>query len=503
MSPIGQAFRNYCRMYPALINNTAIDWFLGWPEDALTEVALKFIGQMGLEPEIHQGLAVTCSYAHSTCGDSALSMQETLKRVFYVTPTNYVELLKGYGQILKDKRERVDNQRTKLRNGLDKLDQARQTVEKMAAEAEIKRIDVSKAQKAAEDLVINIAKERKIADEKQVHIEGETVKIEKEKEETIELAADADRELKKAEPALLEAQKALEGLDKKYIAEIKAFTSPPPAVETVMSAVMIVLSKNPDWASVKKELTDSAFVKKIMDYDMDNISPVVMKKIEKYTKMENFQPQIVAKTSIAASMLCMWVRSVEDYSKALKIVAPKRAKKAYAEEQLRKKLAYLEELEAEFNILAAKLAELQTTYDATMATMGELKAQLDDIQVKIDRGDKLITGLAGEKTRWEASLILLDDQYEKLIGDCVLAAAFMSYCGPFPSEYRDDLVSNWVSMVQNQHIPFTEGFEFDDFMAGPALARQWQINGLPTDKFSVENAVFVNKGLRWALNIDP
>jgi len=179
------------------------------------------------------------------------------------------------------------------------------------------------------------------------------------------------------------------------------------------------------------------------------------------------------KTSMAASMLCMWVRSVEDYSKALKIVAPKRQKKQYAEEQLRKKLAYLEELETEFNILAAKLADLQTTYDKTMVTMSELKAQLDDIQIKIDRGDKLITGLAGEKTRWEASLIILDEQYEKLIGDCILAAAFMSYCGPFPSEYRDDLVANWVSMVERENIPFTQGFEFDDFMAGPALARAW------------------------------
>jgi dynein heavy chain len=151
----------------------------------------------------------------------------------------------------------------------------------------------------------------------------------------------------------------------------------------------------------------------------------------------------------------LWVRSVEDYSKALKIVAPKRAKKQYAEEQLRKKLAYLEELETEFKALAAKLAELQTTYDSTMATMSALKAELDDIQVKIDRGDKLISGLAGEKTRWEASLIILDDQYERLIGDCILAAAFMSYCGPFPSDFRDDLVSNWVSMVENQNIPFT------------------------------------------------
>lgn len=40
-------------------------------------------------------------------------------------------------------------------------------------------------------------------------------------------------------------------------------------------------------------------------------------------------------------------------------------------------------------------------------------------------------------------------------------------------------------------------------MAGAAVARQWQINGLPTDKFSTENGVFVTKGIRWSLNIDP
>ena len=46
MSPIGAAFRNYCRMYPALINYTTIDWFIRWPDDALTEVAQRFIGKM-------------------------------------------------------------------------------------------------------------------------------------------------------------------------------------------------------------------------------------------------------------------------------------------------------------------------------------------------------------------------------------------------------------------------------------------------------------------------
>jgi len=40
--------------------------------------------------------------------------------------------------------------------------------------------------------------------------------------------------------------------------------------------------------------------------------------------------------------------------------------------------------------------------------MASFKAELDGLQVKIDRGDRLITGLSGEKTRWEATLIDLD-----------------------------------------------------------------------------------------------
>jgi len=85
-----------------------------------------------------------------------------------------------------------------------------------------------------------------------------------------------------------------------------------------------------------------------MDYDIDNTPPATLKKIERYTKMENFQPAYVSKVSIAAGALCMWVRSVEDYSKALKVVAPKRAKKAAAEAKLAAALESLRVLEEDF-----------------------------------------------------------------------------------------------------------------------------------------------------------
>lgn len=157
----------------------------------------------------------------------------------------------------------------------------------------------------------------------------------------------------------------------------------------------------------------------------------------------------------------------------------------------------------EFQILADRLQELENNFNKTNAEMSAYKAELDDLQTKIDRGEQLVSGLGGEKTRWEASLIDLESQYDKLVGDCILAAAFMSYCGPFPSEYRDNLVANWKITVESEKIPYTLKFEFSEFLAGQALAMEWQMNGLPTDKFSFENGVFVTKGLRWALNIDP
>ena len=38
-------------MYPAFVNCTTIDWFSEWPEDALIEVADKYLEEMNLGSE--------------------------------------------------------------------------------------------------------------------------------------------------------------------------------------------------------------------------------------------------------------------------------------------------------------------------------------------------------------------------------------------------------------------------------------------------------------------
>ena len=51
MSPVGEIFRRRLRMFPSLVNCTTIDWFSDWPEDALLEVATKYLNTVDLGTE--------------------------------------------------------------------------------------------------------------------------------------------------------------------------------------------------------------------------------------------------------------------------------------------------------------------------------------------------------------------------------------------------------------------------------------------------------------------
>jgi dynein heavy chain len=175
-------------------------------------------------------------------------------------------------------------------------------------------------------------KEQDVADAKSTYIQAESAKIEIESVIARKLAADADAELAKAMPNLLAANRAVESLDKKFIAEMKALNKPPHDVG--MDSVMVFLEKPIGWPSVKKELNDTGFLKNIMELDKEHINAKTLKRIETYTKESTFTPEYMMTKSAAAAALCTWVRAIEDYAKCLKIVNPKREKKAVAEANL-------------------------------------------------------------------------------------------------------------------------------------------------------------------------
>ena len=186
-----------------------------------------------------------------------------------MTPTNYLELVKGYCKLLKEKRTTVGDQAYKLRNGLDKLADTATQVGEMAIELEVKKKVVAKAQTDCEEMLVVIVQEKRVVDEQQKTVNAETEKIGKEEADTKIIADDAQADLDKAIPALDAAQKALELLNKKDMAEVKAYAKPPPAVETVMEAVMVLRKQEPTWAEAKKQLGDPNFLMQLVQYDKE------------------------------------------------------------------------------------------------------------------------------------------------------------------------------------------------------------------------------------------
>ncbi|KAK2576900.1 hypothetical protein KPH14_005525 [Odynerus spinipes] len=473
MSPIGDAFRNRLRQYPSLINCTTIDWFLEWPREALLEVGNKFLmnlnltltitGENKVEPRqsataiplpplqerIRDGISSTFALIHSTVSRFSTRMATEMKRYNYVTPTNFLELVVGYKEMLTAKREDLADQANKLRGGVFKIDDTQVKVNEMAAELEITQEQVQQSTRECEEFL------------------------------------------------------ALEALNKKDLAEIKSFARPPPKVEMVMEAVMILKNAEPSWAESKRQLGDVNFINTLRDFDKDHISDRVLRAITKFTTNPEFDPVKVGVVSIAAKSLCMWVIAMEKYGKLFRIVAPKREKLETALQSLRQKELALEESTAQLQKIQEELEKLQEMYDVKMKEKEDLINMAESLKVKLDRAAMLVEGLSGERIRWLKTVESLGECFDWLPGDCLISTAFVSYLGPFVSNYREELFAIWTKEVSEKEIPMSPGLDVKEFLVDPTTIREWNIQGLPSDGFSTENGIIVTRGTRWPLVIDP
>lgn len=90
-----------------------------------------------------------------------------------------------------------------------------------------------------------------------------------------------------------------------------------------------------------------------------------------------------------------------------------------------------------------------------------------------------------------------------MTGDILIAAGALAYLGAFTNEYREELIESWLSHCKNYDIDTTENYSLIAILVDPYEIRQWNTYGLPRDKVSIENGIFVTQSTRWPLMIDP
>ena len=92
-----------------------------------------------------------------------------------------------------------------------------------------------------------------------------------------------------------------------------------------------------------------------------------------------------------------------------------------AQDNLEAKRQQLREIEA-------KLQELQDDLQAAMQKKDDLNKQVKDCQDRLDRAERLISGLGGERDRWNENVASLGKKYDN-IGASKLVGFWLSGIG--------------------------------------------------------------------------
>lgn len=83
-----------------------------------------------------------------------------------------------------------------------------------------------------------------------------------------------------------------------------------------------------------------------------------------------------------------------------------------------------------------KLQALNDEFAAMTKQKKELEDNIELCSQKLDRAEKLIGGLGGEKHRWSQTAKLLQETLDNVVGDVLLSAGFVAYLGAFTVFYR-------------------------------------------------------------------
>jgi hypothetical protein len=231
-----------------------------------------------------------------------------------------------------------------------------------------------------------------------------------------------------------------------------------------------------------------------------------IKKIKDLLNKEKdvFEEEEMKKVSKAGFGRLQWVKATTRYYEVAKTVGPER--KLVRELQQKKELAEinLAKINKELKELAVALEKLTEDEKEQSAKLKELKEEAEMMTRRLNAASQLIEGLGSERTRWSADLEMQASVKKRLVGDCLLCAAFVSYAGPFNFVFRLQMAyQNWKKLCMDQRSPMTQDFKLQTLLTSDVEVSTWSGFGLPSDELSVQNGILVCRTQRFPLCVDP
>lgn len=532
MNPSSGDYNNRTATSPALFNRCVIDWFGTWPREALAQVGSQLIkldfNEDSYDNNYNQDsdLIITSISRqkgvftkHDAIINSMVLIHENVRYLCqlmaqkhlvhnFICPRDYLDFIHHYISLFNEKRESLEEQQRYLNTGLLKLRQTEDQVKTMKSNLEHKNKQLQEKQEEAELKLSEMLDNQRTAEIAKQNAEEMSKSLEAKRKEIESAKTVIEQQLAEVEPKVQAAKDNVENIDKRALNEIKSLSKPPENVEKTIAMVGILLhgpKNSTDWKDLKKMMVSGDFISSIVNLDPTKTTKDIIKVIKsKYINDRNFNYEGVYKSSRACAPLYQWVVSQIEYGDILDSIEPmtKKVEGFTAELDILEK--QYNKITSELNQLNKKIDSYKREYQDLIHEIDKIKENIQTVSQNVDRSITLVQSLTAERDRWETSTKSFSNELNTLDGDCLLGSAFLAYIGCFNHKNRKILMNDWTNILYKFNIDTKENISLIEYLSKPTTRLEWTTNySLINDNLYLENAIILNRFIRYPLIIDP
>eukprot|EP01022_Parablepharisma_sp_SALTPOND_P000876 TRINITY_DN105183_c0_g1_i1.p1 TRINITY_DN105183_c0_g1~~TRINITY_DN105183_c0_g1_i1.p1 ORF type:complete len:4616 (+),score=767.18 TRINITY_DN105183_c0_g1_i1:15469-29316(+) len=532
MSPSARHFAQKHRNFPAIFSHCNLIWFLPWSEESLANVAHSmFTGfKIDCPPAVVNNLSAHAAALHVGMQEECKKYYERMKRYVYITPRTYLSFINNFGQEYARRILQQHEYESKVKVGVDKMEEAAVGLEKIKQEANKEIMKQNEAKENVEKLLKELTEFQSITTRETEKVEKKTEECKKQEEQITKEQERLDVDLAKALPALNDALKSAQALTPQVLNEVKTLQKGTLDVtRLIVDCLLILFQKsvsNTSWTEYERAKGDKypfmkdsfeeqgrAFLtapnlqKKLLDFinnEKDTINDETCELLEPYLNLTRLNEDQIAKASPMLNYLLEIVKGMYNYHNASKHLKGRLAdltkmRESYAIEK--EKLAKAEETLKDG---VAKLEERRKQFTKKNEEKEVINQQVKNLNIRYTNLNKLINELQEDKKIWAEDAAQFNEKKLKIIGDVCLTSAFINYCGPFNFEFRQHIYKDlFKADLAQKDVPCTPTLEVVPFLADKATIGQWRMEGLPNDRNTIQNALLMTLAPRFPLLIDP
>lgn len=475
-----------------------------WSEDACRTVAAELTASLDLGA--HRDAAVdTAVWMHFHTSEVGARSHTWRGIRFRASPQHLLALLHGLRAILTQQREALEDQQRFRIGGLEKLAATVDRVEALQATLSTTQARLERTNAEANERLQRMVQDQQAGEQKkQASIELQAELAAQEKE--VATRHDAVlRQLAEAEPAVLDAQTAVSGINKQHLSEVRSMGNPPSPVKSTMESVCMLLGHKVDsWKSVQQVLRREDFISSVVRLDTSSISRSTKDQLQNdFLTRPDYNYDTINRASKACGPLANWVIAQVHYADILERIGPLRAEVASLEAQVHATAERGADTMRVIAELEASIATSKSEYAALISEIQTLKAEMESVQTRVDRSVQLMQGLSSERARWEAASASFADSVQTLVGNALMCAAFLAYGGFFEQVQRETLWDQWQSRLSASGVPTVTPLSFVAAMSTADTRALWYEAGLPQDALCTENAIVLHRATRYPYIVDP